>query len=130
MSDATAANQLSILIVDDQDPVREIICSLLEDDGHIVHEVADGFEALALLRAEKPVDLVLSDVDMPGIDGLALCSLINAEFPSLPVLLISGRPLPAGVAAFVPKPFRASVLTQAIARLASVSRTGQVAPQR
>ncbi|MGI4796981.1 MAG: response regulator [Janthinobacterium lividum] len=126
MSLAASPSKLSILIVDDEEPVRDVLGWLLEDQGHAVYPAADGYKALAFLRVERPVDIVLSDINMPGMDGLALCKLIETEFPNLPVLLISGRPRPDGVKAFVAKPFRVEVLTSEIEQLVSAVRTAHV----
>ena len=95
---------------------------MLGDAGHIVYEAAEGREALAFLRTNQPVDIVLSDINMPGMDGIELSNCVGAEWPQLPVLLISGRPPPAGVRAFIAKPFRWDVLANAIAALAGPGR--------
>lgn len=121
----TSSAPLSILVVDDEEPTREVLGWMLEDFGHTVHLAADGYKALAFLRSEKRVDMVLSDINMPGMDGVELCRVIEAEFPSLPVLLISGRTRPPGVKAFIAKPFRADVLTREIEQLTSTVRKAQ-----
>lgn len=126
MSLAVPSSKLSILIVDDEEPIRDLLGWMLEDHGHTVYPAADGYKALALLRDEKPIDIVLSDINMPGMDGVTLCRVIEAEFPSLPVLLISGRPRPDGIKAFVAKPFRADVLTREIEQLTLATRTMRV----
>jgi len=123
---ATSLVPLSILSVDDEVPIRDVLSWILEESGHTVHPATDGYKALAFLRDEKPVDIVLSDINMPGMDGVTLCRVIEAEFPSLPVLLISGRPQPDGINAFVAKPFRADVLARKIEQLASAVRTAHV----
>lgn len=78
------------------------------------------------MRAQHQVDVVLSDINMPEMDGIALCEAIEIEFPNVPVLLISGRPRPAGVKAFVAKPFRVDILTKEIEQLASDVRKAQL----
>ena len=103
---------------------------MLQDHGHTVYPATDGYKALALLRDEKPVDIVLSDINMPGMDGVTLCRVIEAEFPNLPVLLISGRPRPDGIKAFVAKPFRADVLTREIEQLTLADRSVRVGEPR
>ena len=95
---------------------------MLGDAGHVVYEASNGADALSLLRSQLRVDIVLSDINMPGMDGMELCSKVSSEWPDLPVLLISGRPPPAGVRAFIAKPFRWDVLATAIASLAGPDR--------
>ncbi len=111
-----SSQPLNILIVDDEEPIRELLFWMLGDAGHTVHSAVDGTDALELLR-NNAVDLVLSDINMPGMDGLELSRRVEAEFPRVPVLLISGRPPPAGVRAFIAKPFRWDTLASAIGRL-------------
>ncbi|MGI4797693.1 MAG: response regulator [Janthinobacterium lividum] len=122
MTSAPAVNPLSILVVDDEEPIREMLGWMLGDAGHVVYEASNGADALSFLRSQQRVDMVLSDINMPGMDGLELCSRVTAEWPGLPVLLISGRPPPAGVRAFIAKPFRWDVLATAIATLADQGR--------
>ena len=123
MTFAASPHPLSILVVDDEEPIRDLLRWMLGDAGHDVHEAANGKEALDFLRANPPVDIVLSDINMPGMDGIELSKCVWAEWPHLPILLISGRPPPAGVRAFIAKPFRWDVLANAIAMLAGPDRT-------
>lgn len=122
MNFALSADPLSILVVDDEQAIRELLGWMLGDAGHVVYEAANGAEALKFLRGEKSVDIVLSDINMPEMDGVELCKLVRVEWPDLPVLLISGRPPPSGVHAFIAKPFRWDVLSNAIAMLAGRDR--------
>ena len=118
MTFAAALRPLSILVVDDEQPIRELLRWMLADAGHAVFEAAEGREALALLRTSQPIDIILSDINMPGMDGIELSARVGVEWPCLPVLLISGRPPPPGVRAFIAKPFRWDVLSDAITALA------------
>lgn len=120
-NEADPERPLSILVVDDEDPVREVVSWMLQDAGHDVHEAADGEQALHFLHHHGPVDLVLSDINMPGIDGMELCLKIRQEWPDMAVLLISGRPPPNGARPFIPKPFRWDTLARAIAAIAHTS---------
>ena len=61
-----------ILLVDDEDMVRETLAATLEDAGFSVLAAGSGAEAVALLDAGEPVDAMVSDLSMPGMDGLAL----------------------------------------------------------
>jgi CheY-like chemotaxis protein len=108
---------LSILVVDDEEPVREVVSWMLEDAGHDVHEASDAEQALHFLHRNGPVDLVLSDINMPGMDGMELCRQVRQEWPGVAVLLISGRPPPNGARPFIPKPFRWDTLARAIAAM-------------
>ncbi len=76
-----------ILIVDDNDPVRWVLGSLLQAQGHAVIRAADG--AQALLRCESQrFDLVLMDVYMPSMDGLEVCRLLR-QASEVPILVLS-----------------------------------------
>jgi two-component system cell cycle sensor histidine kinase/response regulator CckA len=87
-----------ILIVDDQENVRALLRRQLNDRGHTVLEAGDGAEALHLVRRRNgAVDLVLSDVVMPQMNGTELATRIGGEFPGIPVILMSAF-APAGVA--------------------------------
>jgi two-component system, chemotaxis family, sensor kinase CheA len=82
----------SVLVVDDTAVVRELERSILEEAGYRVRTAADGREALAAL-ADAPADLVVTDVDMPNCDGLALTRAIRAEpaLAGLPVLVVTSK---------------------------------------
>jgi two-component system, cell cycle sensor histidine kinase and response regulator CckA len=79
-----------ILVVEDQDYVRELIMRMLQDLGYTVEVAANGTEALALCAGGLAVDLVVTDVVMPGMSGPALVSALRAELPGVPVIYISG----------------------------------------
>ena len=80
-----------ILVVDDEESNRNLFRDLLVGAGHVVVEAADGREAIALIKSEKP-DVVLLDLVMPGRDGFELCRLIRVdhETAALPILIITG----------------------------------------
>ena len=107
---------LTILLVDDDALVREATAWMLSDAGHAVHEAVDGVEALNYLIASGPVDLLITDINMPRMDGLALAQATKLRWPGLPILLVSGRPQPPGTQAFMAKPFRWDTLIKAVAR--------------
>lgn len=109
--------RLSILLVDDDAMVREATAWMLADAGHRVHEAEDGEAALEYLVKEGPVDLLITDINMPKMDGLELANQTKARWPALPVLLVSGRPQPPGTQAFMPKPFGWQALMRAVARV-------------
>ena len=81
----------TVLLVDDDDGVRTFVRRALEIDGFSVNEAADGAEALDLLRGPaRETDLVLSDIVMPVMDGIALALNVARERPDVPVMLMTG----------------------------------------
>ena len=80
-----------ILIAEDEATVRALVTRALTQDGHDVVATADGSEALdAFTHAKKPFDLLLTDIKMPVMDGLALAMAVARDDPELPILLMTG----------------------------------------
>ena len=113
-----------ILIAEDEESVRMLVARALMDDGHDVTETADGAEALdALNSASRPFDLLLTDIKMPIMDGIALALATARDFPELPILLMTGyadqRERAAGLEAIVrdviAKPFTLADIRFAVA---------------
>jgi CheY-like chemotaxis protein len=77
-----------ILVVEDEPVIRELMAILLEEEGYTVHQACDGLEALETVD-QHPVDLVLSDVKMPRLDGASLAHRLRAQPNPLPVILMS-----------------------------------------
>ena len=108
----SAARQVRILVVEDEMFIRLFVSDLLRDSGYDVVEAVNGDEALDILNAGVAVDLVLSDVRMPGsTDGLALLKFVRERLADLPVILTSGHlepdvALAAGASQFLAKPFK------------------------
>ncbi|TXD34908.1 response regulator [Lujinxingia vulgaris] len=117
----------TILLVEDDDALRQPIRMLLERKGYHVLEAANAEEALELSRTYGgPIDLLLSDVIMPGLDGLALSRRITSTRPETAVLLMSGYTADALLATetgdlprLLQKPFGMDTLTHAIRALLS-----------
>jgi len=84
--------KLSILVVDDEPALREVIGQMLEIGGFAVQQAADGEEALDKID-EDPPDAVILDVMMPHMDGITLCKTLraDAETANLPILMVSGK---------------------------------------
>lgn len=114
----------TILLVDDEASVRSYIRNILRLEGFQVLEGVDGVDALQQVeRRQAPVDLVVTDIRMPRMDGIALARSVNQRFPSIPVLYISGFPFdldeertrqPTNICAFVAKPFSRQTLLDAV----------------
>lgn len=81
---------LSILVVDDDEPFRSRVCRALRRQGHRVREAHDGSQALRLVR-EAPPTILVTDILMPGRDGLELITAIKDAFPNIHILVMSGR---------------------------------------
>jgi nitrogen-specific signal transduction histidine kinase/ActR/RegA family two-component response regulator len=88
---ATTGRGYRVLLVEDDDEVGRFSTELLADLGYTVRRVAEASAALAILREDEfAVDLVFSDVIMPGMNGVELAGIIRERFPGLPVVLTSG----------------------------------------
>jgi DNA-binding response OmpR family regulator len=77
-----------VLVVDDDVTVREVVVTYLRAAGHEVDETADGEGALSLLR-DRPADLVVLDLMLPGIDGLEVCQRLRDRGDDLPVIMLT-----------------------------------------
>ena len=80
----------TILLVDDDDSLRRVVDYSLREDGFIVVAASSGEEALQVVD-ERSIDLVLSDVRMPGMDGMHLLERVKALKPELPVVLLTAH---------------------------------------
>jgi DNA-binding NtrC family response regulator len=81
-----------ILLADDNAAVRDLVRRALVSEGHTVHVTQDGAEALDHLSADpSAVDLLVTDVDMPQLDGLGLAAQALSIKPALPIVLMSGH---------------------------------------
>ncbi|MFE7561984.1 two-component system response regulator CseB [Kitasatospora sp. NPDC057500] len=127
----TAPSHPRILIVEDDEVIREATRMALERYGFPVSTAADGLEGLEMFHAVRP-DLVLLDVMLPLLDGVGLCRRIREE-SQLPILMMSARTDPvdvvsgleAGADDYVVKPFESAVL---VARIRTVLRRIRVVP--
>ena len=103
---------MRVMVVDDDSRMRQVLAKLLESSGFdAVEEVGDGEEALARLE-QTHVDLIVTDCQMPRMDGIALVTALRAKGDATPVIMLSGqddpqmvvRAIRAGVNNYVPKP--------------------------
>ncbi len=86
----TLQNQLNILVVDDEDSIRAVLTNVLQDDGFAVTEAASGEAALDLFK-QRVFDLVISDIVMPGINGIELLERIKDLNPATQVIIITSH---------------------------------------
>jgi CheY-like chemotaxis protein len=79
------------LVVDDESSVRAYVKTVLENSGYQTLEAADGIHGLEIVRKiGLGLDLVVSDINMPEMDGINMACLVRDEFPAMPIVLISG----------------------------------------
>lgn len=78
-----------ILVIDDEEPIRRLLCQVLVAEGHEVLEASDGKAALKLHRA-TPAELVITDILMPEQDGLEVIMALRREAPGIKIIAMSG----------------------------------------
>ena len=83
----------TILVVDDEDSVRDSLSAVLEREGYKVLQAAGGEEGLVVLK-EHPVQLVLSDHNMPGMTGVEFLKLVRERYPNILRIMLTGDPDP------------------------------------
>ncbi|WP_293860211.1 response regulator [uncultured Alsobacter sp.] len=115
----------TILIADDEEPLRGFVARGLQLDGHVVEAAQDGAEALDMLTAPGAAyDLLLTDIRMPIMDGIALALAAARERPTMPILLMTGyadqreraRDLDALIRDVLTKPFSLADLRTMVRR--------------
>jgi len=125
-----------IVVVDDDAAVREIAGAALTEHGYKVLAAADGTEALALLAPRNlEVRLVVTDLDMPNLDGVALARVVRALNPSIRILVVSGsleegvfRRPPPETGRFLGKPFTADALLRSVHESLNDGPAGSIGP--
>ncbi|WP_121182506.1 response regulator transcription factor [Nocardiopsis sp. Huas11] len=121
-----ATSTATVLIADDDRAIRESLERALQLEGYSVRSAADGVQALAAVHAD-PVDLLILDVMMPGVDGLGVARVLRAEKDRTPILMLTARVetpdrvagLDAGADDYLAKPFE---LEELLARLRALLR--------
>ena len=124
MANKPSTAALIILLVDDEPAVRDVQRRTLEAEGYVVKEAASGDEGLAAIRQPAQIDLLVADLEMPGLGGAEMVRQIRMIRPDLPVLYVTGyidrlmdaRPLWEGEA-FLEKPFTLAGLREAVSLL-------------
>lgn len=120
----SAPASASILLVEDEALIRTVIAEGLRDEGFTVIEAADAAEALAVLAAGLSVDVLFTDVRMPGtMDGLALARVVRDRRPDIGILVTSGHHVerPPGIAEPVlPKPYLVPEAVRRVRRILGI----------
>lgn len=123
---------MRILVVEDEQDLREAICEGLEMDGYAVDCIGDGFQAYEMISVEE-YDLVILDLNLPGMDGMDLLEKVRPLFPDLKILILSARSsvsdkvkgLDSGADDYLAKPFHFEELE---ARIRTLLRKKYSAP--
>jgi len=125
-SSADLSGNETILVVEDEAPVRDVVCRALRARGYAVLEAQNGEDAIAVAtRFNAPIHLVISDVVMPEMDGRALFEKLRTWYPSIKFIFISGytrgailpRHLEGAPAHFIAKPFTTEALSTDVRRI-------------
>ena len=124
--DGGMSSARTVLIADDDRAIRDSLERALQLEGYRTRTAADGVEALTAVHAD-PVDLLILDVMMPGVDGLGVCRVLRAEGDRTPILMLTARVetpdrvagLDAGADDYLPKPFE---LDELLARIRALLR--------
>jgi CheY-like chemotaxis protein len=122
----------TILLAEDDKAVREFVSRALRQDGHEVTAVADGQQALNALQAGS-YDMLLADIVMPQLDGIALALKAAKDYPHLPVLLMTGyaaerqraHNLDALIQEVISKPFSLQEIRDAVRRMLGIKANGE-----
>jgi CheY-like chemotaxis protein len=120
---------MNILVVEDDEVLRTLLCDYLEESGSTVFQAANGLIGFQIIEKEK-VDFVLSDIQMPVMDGLELLKKIRVRDPNFPpVLFITGQcdfnihtAIASGASGLMQKPFRISDIITKIEQLLLTSK--------
>jgi len=120
--------QKVVLVIDDDASVRAYIKAALQSEDFRTLEAEDGELGLELVRRiGSDLALVISDIEMPRLDGIQLAHLVRAEFPEIPIILTSGyadavlHNLPK--VEFIPKPFLSSTLLNVVRKMVTMAKT-------
>jgi CheY-like chemotaxis protein len=108
----TKSSKYTILVVDDEKLLRDLIATFLSKLGHSCVTATDGVDALDKIKGNK-IDVVLTDIKMPNMDGITLTSKISIQYPELPIMIMTafeeedtaGLAICAGARDFIKKPF-------------------------
>ena len=110
---------MNFLVVDDNKDILHLVSSIIKLVGHGADEANDGLEAIQKLRREQ-YDVVITDAEMPDVDGIELCKFLKSEAPGVYIIGISGSSSAlqglkeAGADICLPKPFSMHALKEAI----------------
>ncbi len=122
-----SGSKIRILVVDDNQCIREILTDLLSRRGHQCESATNGIEAIEKIK-QNDFDAVITDLQMPEMDGIVLTRELHEHFSDLPVMIMTGQPddswmesaIRAGAREFLRKPFVISELMMRLHRMLQV----------
>jgi DNA-binding NtrC family response regulator len=124
------SSKYTILVVDDEELIRNLIGALLSKMGHAYFTAIDGLDALDKMKGNK-IDAVITDIKMPNKDGITLTSEISIEYPGIPVMVMTafddeysaGIAISVGAREFIKKPFSLDELAIRLHKMINDSET-------
>ena len=131
--DAPGATRPRVLFVDDELPLRDVVSRLLGRRGVDVTTAGDAVSAVEILR-DEPFDLVLTDFQMPDMDGFELLAHVREHYPDLPAIMMTGhasvqhavQAMAGGAVDYLPKPFAVDALADRVLGQIEARRTRPV----
>lgn len=128
------ANSPRILVADDEPNLRRVLSAILTREGYEVTQAADGAEALE--RLDSAVDVVITDLKMPRVDGMEVLRTVSAEHPAIPVIMITAfgsvdnavAAVKAGAFDYIEKPFEQGQIRQIVEKAIKQANANQQAP--
>ena len=128
---------MQLLVIEDDERSRELVTALLEREGHTVAGEADGRRGLARALAER-FDLILCDIELPGMDGFAICRALRDQGIRIPILALTAHSAQddrlvgeqAGFTSYLAKPIRLSALREALQAAAAPLTAARAADPR
>jgi two-component system cell cycle sensor histidine kinase/response regulator CckA len=114
------ATRKTVLVIDDEDLVRDVVARMVQDLGYTAVAATDGIVGLEIVETQ-PIDAVLVDLTMPRMSGAAVVAALRARKPDVRIVLCTGydrdRHGPVAADAYLPKPFRIEALEATLAKL-------------
>jgi len=115
----------TVLVVEDEPSVRNLVIDVLHERGYATLEASDGQTGLQILEGQSSIDLLISDVGLPGLNGRQLADAARARRPDLPILFMTGYAENAAIAGgfldpgmeMITKPFAVDALVMRVARI-------------
>jgi len=112
----------NILVVDDEADARQVLVEFLNSEGYKVESASDGMQAVQMLKDNLPVDLVITDLNMPVISGLDVIDILAKQYPTVQIIVVTGfgtmdtvlQALRCGAVDFLQKPFLLEVLKSSL----------------